>query len=387
MQRSVTSLCIGLVAITVAATTARGQYVPESTRPSEGGKQILTLQTGGWGVSRLALSPDGKRILSSDAGSYRFAPTGGPTYFLLHDAATGKRLARITMPSKSHFSWGLAFSPDGKQFATALSEYQPSSLVVIWDAENRKQSFEFKVPIPVVTSLAFTPDGKRLVTGGGDNRMYANIRPPGELMVWHADNGERRFHLKGHNAFVTDVAVFPDGKRFASSSWDGTVKVWDLETGKELLTLRGHTGLVRSVAVSPDGKWIVSSASGRFLDQRDNNKGNTTDSAIEPQPVRVWDAETGKEFKDFLEFKEEFKEVNESFGCVAISPDCKRIAAARGVTDRTLIRVWDADTGRVVATLRGHIDGVSCLTFSTDSKRLISGGGDSVIKVWDLTTK
>lgn len=173
-----TRLCVGLLAIAAAAVTGRGQE-PEYSRPSQGGKEVLSIHTASWGVSNLALSPDGKRIVSSNAGFP--APNEQPSYFVLNDTSTGERLAKIIVADASIFAWGLAFSPDGKRFAAAYSKHEPSSSVIIWDAETHKQLLEFKIPLPVVTSLAFTPDGKHIITGGGDNHMYATIRPPGEL--------------------------------------------------------------------------------------------------------------------------------------------------------------------------------------------------------------
>jgi WD40 repeat protein len=169
-------LYVGLVAISIAATIARGQ---EWKKPSEGGRGILSIHTASWGVSNLALRPDGKRIVSSNAGFP--TPIDHKAYLVLNDAATGKRFGTITAPDASIFTWGLAFRPDGRQFAASYSKHEPSSSVIIWDAETHKQLLEFKIPLPVVTSLAFTPDGKHIITGGGDNHMYATIRPPGEL--------------------------------------------------------------------------------------------------------------------------------------------------------------------------------------------------------------
>ena len=68
----------------------------------------------------------------------------------------------------------------------------------------------------------------------------------------------KRSSLKGHTDAVTSVAFSPDGKRIVSGSQDQTVKVWDADKGTETLTLKGHTQLVTSVAFSPDGKRIVS---------------------------------------------------------------------------------------------------------------------------------
>ena len=83
------------------------------------------------------------------------------------------------------------------------------------------------------------------------------------MKVWDAATGQEVLTLKGHTGGVTSVAFSPDGKRLASASWDGTVKVWDAATGQEALTLKGHTGWVTSVAFSPDGKRLASGERGR----------------------------------------------------------------------------------------------------------------------------
>ncbi len=80
------------------------------------------------------------------------------------------------------------------------------------------------------------------------------------MKVWDAVKGSETLTLKGHTSGVNSVAFSPDGKRIVSDSGDNTVKVWDADTGSETLTLKGHTGGVRSVAFSPDGKRIVSAS-------------------------------------------------------------------------------------------------------------------------------
>ncbi len=80
--------------------------------------------------------------------------------------------------------------------------------------------------------MAFSPDGKRIVTGSWD----------GTVKVWDADKGQELLSLKGHTDWVTSVAFSPDGKRIVSGSEDKTVKVWDAEKGQELPHPQGaHT--------------------------------------------------------------------------------------------------------------------------------------------------
>jgi hypothetical protein len=99
-----------------------------------------------------------------------------------------------------------------------------------------------------VSSVAFSPDGTRIVSGSSDKTVK----------VWDAATGAEALTLKGHTSGVRSVAFSPDGTRIVSGSSDKTVRLWDAATGAEALTLKGHTGPVWSVAFSPDGTRIVS---------------------------------------------------------------------------------------------------------------------------------
>jgi WD40 repeat protein len=78
------------------------------------------------------------------------------------------------------------------------------------------------------------------------------------VRVWDASTGEELKELKGHTDWVRSVAFSPDGKHIVSGSGDNSVRVWDASTGDKLKELKGHTNQVTSVAFSPDGKHIVS---------------------------------------------------------------------------------------------------------------------------------
>ena len=75
--------------------------------------------------------------------------------------------------------------------------------------------------------------------------------------MWDAGSGSELMTLHGHKATVTSVAFTPDGKRIVSGSYDRTVKLWDAETGAELMTLPGHTNRVQFVTLNPDGNTIA----------------------------------------------------------------------------------------------------------------------------------
>src|SRR5439155_1084357 len=92
--------------------------------------------------------------------------------------------------------------------------------------------------VGLVTSVAYSPDGKRLATG--------SVR--GQMAMWDAQTGERLLTLEGHSASIRCLAFSPDGKRLASASPDKTVTLWDAESGQLLHTLQGHADHVLGIA-------------------------------------------------------------------------------------------------------------------------------------------
>jgi hypothetical protein len=142
----------------------------------------------------------------------------------------------------------------------------------VWDARTATPQLELKGHTFGALSVAFSPDGMRIVTGSKDQTAK----------VWDARTGTPQLELKGHRGRVYSVAFSPDSTRIATVSLDQTAKVWDARTATPLLELKGHTGQVLSVAFSPDGTRIVT----RSFDQ-------TANASTE----KVWDARSGQELK------------------------------------------------------------------------------------------
>jgi len=246
--------------------------------------------------------------------------------------------ARMTMRTPDVHS--VAFSPDGKRIVSGSGD----NTLKVWDAESGAELMTLRGHKEYVKSVAFSPDGKRIVSGSWDNM----------LKVWDANSGAELMTLRGHVSYLESVAFSPDGKRIVSGGWDVTLKVWDADSGDELMTLRGHRGDLRSVAFSPDGKRIVSGSNDNTL--------------------KVWDADSGAEVMTLRGHEGDVLSV-------AFSPDGKRIVSA-GSSDHTL-KVWDADSGAELMTLRGHKGYVLSVAFSPDGKRIVSGSSDRTLKLWD----
>ena len=282
------------------------------------------------GVSSVAFSPDGQRIVTG----------GWDTTAKVWEAASGKEL--LTLKGHGSRVSSVAFSPDGQRIVTGSDD----NTAKVWEAASGKELLTLKGHSHGVNSVAFSPDGQRIVTGGGDTTAK----------VWEAASGKELLTLKGHGQLISSVAFSPDGQRIVTGSEDKTAKVWEAASGRELLTLKGHGSLVLSVAFSRDGQRIVTGS--------DDNT------------AKVWEAASGKELYTL-------KGHGQLISSVAFSPDGRRIVT--GSYDTTA-KVWEAASGKELLTLKGHGQAVSSVAFSPDGQRIATGSHDNTAKVWEAAT-
>ena len=275
----------------------------------------------------------------------------------------------------------VAFSPDGQRIVTGSLDGTAKA----WEAASGKELVTFKGHRAGIKSVAFAPDGQRIATGSDDETVK----------VWDSTSGKELLTIKGHRGEINSVVFAPDGQRIASASADRTAKVWDAASGNELLTLRGHSNLVSSVAFSPDGRRIATGSwdhtarvweadSGVQLLVLEGSPDEVKSVAFSPDSQRivtggwdpwakVWEAASGKELRTLPG--------RSGFWSAAFSPDGRRIAT--GSADLT-VQVWDADSGEEQLAFKGHNDEVCSVAFSPNGQRLVTGSLDVTAKLWDL---
>jgi len=305
-------------------------YVPELGGLAQAGALVRIMEGHKGDVYSVAVSPDGKTIVS---GSWDHTVR-------MWDAQTGAPLR--TLQGHEDRVSSVAVSPDGKTIVSGSWD----KTVRVWDAQTGAPLRTLQGHEDRVSSVAVSPDGKTIVSGSASHTVR----------MWDALPGVSLRTLHSHKDQVSSVAVSPDGKTIVSGSEDHTVRVWDALTGAPLRTLHGHKGAVRSVAMSPDGKTIVSGS--------------------EDHTVRVWDAQTGAPLRTLQGHEDRVSSV-------AVSPDGKTIVS--GSWDNT-VQMWDVQTGTPLRTLQAHKDPVNSMAVSPDSKTIISGSWDATVRVWDALT-
>jgi WD40 repeat protein len=325
-----------------SASTDKTIRVWDATPLREDERQDTRTFTGhGDEIRCVVLGPDG-RIASAGIG----APVK------IWDAATGEVSVEFNAHGVTVFC--LAWQPpDGERIACASWDGQRHTVEVL-DARTGEQKF----PLPSALAcfaMAFSLDGRSLVTGGGN----------GALQVWNAVTGQLVGTLGTHEQDVRGVVFSRVGGHLATSSGDGEVKLWDVtRLDKEYLDGKPaprHTlparvpGPSLNMAFSPDGKRLAAGG--------ENNS------------IKVWDVETGN-------VRQTLPGHRGDVYTVAFSLDGRWIAS--GSEDST-VKVWDGRSGELVHTFRGHTGIVTSVAFGADGRRLISGSRDHTAKVWDVS--
>jgi len=276
----------------------------------------------------------------------------------------------------------LAISPDGTRAVSGSFD----TSAIRWSLARNSAEQVLRFHDGAVNAVAILRDG-RIITGGAD----------AHIAIWSPGRQQPDNVLDGHTAPIAGLAVSPDGTMLASASWDRTVRLWPLAGGASRV-LEGNAQNVNGVAFTPDGKnvvsagydatlhiWPVSAASENSNAIITNVPAPLNAVAIAPDGEIVTAGANGKVY--FLTTTgTSLGEVEASptpVVALAVSPDGKLVAAA-GI--RGSVAIIERNTRKLVHTLVGPGLPVWSLAFFPDSRTLLTGGADRMIRRWDAST-
>jgi len=333
---------------------------------AETGEELRTLTLEGHEdpVTACDFSPDGRLIIStSDDLSIRlWDARSGQQLIMLRDI-DGERIAEERRASTRPFSSTMvgvygqfpsinacAFSPCGHRFVSGWHD----KTVKIWETETGEEvaSFSGHKPVPrsdgretswSLDTCAFSPDGRCIVSSGGDS-----------LKVWNAESGEEIMTLVEGGLAITTCAFSPDGRLLVSGGQQ--LNVWDVESWRWIKTLKGHTGPVWACSFSHDGQFIVTGG--------------------DDKTIKLWDATAAMS-------PETHKGHHGAVNACTFSADGRRIVSASSDVQDDSFTVWDAETGEKLFTRKAGTKGVGDCIFDLEGKYIVTGCWDGTVKFWD----
>jgi WD40 repeat protein/serine/threonine protein kinase len=294
--------------------------------------------------------------------------------------------------------WSVQFSPDGTYLASAS---WGDRTVRIWDGRTgiHQRDLTLRPSVSNLFHVAFSPDGKRLAAAAVSRDWEAVVN------VWETATGREALdeirELRSVPFFVT---FDPSGRYLIREGPEHVVQVRDAQTGKEVGVIGRHSMQIWAMTFSPDGHhlatasndgtvqvwaWdpshLVTERQPQFtLDVHADGYGDRVAFSRDSQrlatggelhTVNIWDATTG-------ELQHTLRGHTGDVFAIAFSCNSRWLATAG---EDTTVRIWDTASWKLQHTLRGHTGLVMSLAFSPDSQRLASGSRDHTMRVWDTS--
>jgi tricorn protease-like protein/mono/diheme cytochrome c family protein len=290
----------------------------------------------------------------------------------------------------------LAFSPDGKTLAVSGNRE-----ILLHQLDGASPPKRLLGRSERILSLAFSKDGSILVAAGGTPAHF------GEIQIWDLKTEKLRQSVTLTGDTVFGASLSPDASKIAVGCADNTVRIIDASTGTELFKIGNHENWVLDTVFGVDGKRIVSvgrdraakltdATSGAFLENINLLRGELATVARHPAKdivviggedrtpyIYLMDRAKNMKIADDTTLVRKLDRQSGAIFALAWSPDGARVAVAGASPEVT---IYDADSGKLVATCKGHDAGIYTIAFSPDGQTLATAGFDGQVRLYRTNT-
>jgi WD40 repeat protein/uncharacterized caspase-like protein len=340
---------------------------------SNASRPEVVLQIGHSGIVQCAaFSPTGTHVATFAGDIWG----GGCKEIILWDLQTGRKLRSFSGHTEPVTS--LAFSPDGQKLLSGSRD----ETAILWDVATGKQLQVFSTE-HLINCVAFSPDGGKALVGTARS----------EAVLWDISNGKRLGVFDCHtflgHPMVLSVAFAPNGQQFLMGLDSGTTILWDVTTGKETRRFIGHASPIRCVAFGPDSKELLTGAESKKVilwDAATGNQLKTLDTQATVNTVafssngrRLFAGLMGSIICWDKVTSETLKEVP-GVACIAISPNGMHALTINLLSSlNCLVVIWDIETGKALRILPSGGSEPTCAVFSADGRQILTTSNKCVI--------
>jgi len=212
-----------------------------------------------YGASRIALSPDGQKVVSGGWG------------LKLWDTNTSKVIAQWREHTSLSYATSVCWSRDGGRVVSGFND----GTARVWDVESGKIVLAIETGLRHVEAVIYSPDTTMIATGGDGENLKEFIK------IWDAKTGKLITNLEGHTEQVFCLAWTADGSTLISGSFDSSIRTWNTTTWQQIHVFTGHTYGVRGISISPNGPILASASWDCTVRLWNLEKGLPIDSSLQ----------------------------------------------------------------------------------------------------------